>query len=74
LLVPHYIDLEEIEKIVKFIADLDKTIPYSLLAFYPHYMFMDMGFTSRKFAEECYSVAKKAGLVNVKIGNVHLLK
>ncbi|MDI6806712.1 MAG: radical SAM protein [Candidatus Aenigmarchaeota archaeon] len=74
LLVPHYIDLEEIRKITKFIASLDKTIPYSLLAFYPHYCMTDIGLTSRKFALECYKVAKEAGLEKVRIGNLNLLR
>jgi pyruvate formate lyase activating enzyme len=73
LLVPHYIDLEEISQIVNFIASLDKTIPYSLLAFYPHYLTRDLGFTSKKFAEKCYQIAKKAGLEKVNLGNLHLL-
>lgn len=74
LLVPHYIDLEEVKSIVKFIADLDKTIPYSLLAFYPHYIFTDVGLTSKSFAEKCFQIAKKAGLQKVNLGNVHLLR
>jgi pyruvate formate lyase activating enzyme len=73
LLVPNYIDLEEVKKIINFISSLDKTIPYSLLAFYPCYLFKDLGFTTKKFAEECYREAKKAGLEKVNIGNVHLL-
>jgi len=73
LLVPHYIDLEEVKKIIEFIASLDKTIPYSLLAFYPCYLLKDLGFTSREFAEKCYKEAKKVGLEKVNIGNVHLL-
>lgn len=73
LLVPHYIDLKEIKGIVEFIANLDKTIPYSLLAFYPHYLLNDITFTKRSFAEKCYNIAKKAGLEKVNIGNVHLL-
>jgi pyruvate formate lyase activating enzyme len=74
LLVPHYIDISEVRSIVKFIASLDKTIPYSLLAFYPHYRFSDVGFTSKRFAEKCYQIAKRAGLQKVNLGNVHLLK
>jgi pyruvate formate lyase activating enzyme len=74
LLVPHYIDLEEVKSIAKFVAGLDATIPYSLLAFYPHYLMTDLGFTSRKFAERCYKTSREAGLKNVRIGNIHLLR
>lgn len=74
LLVPNYIDLEEVRNIVNFIASFDTTIPYALLAFYPHYFMTDIGFTSREFAEKCYKVAKEAGLERVRIGNLSLLR
>jgi len=72
LLVPGYIDTEEIEKIARYIADLNPDIPYSLLAFHPDYKMMDMPVTSRKHAMECYKTAKKY-LNQVNIGNKHLL-
>ena len=74
LLIPGYIDKNEIFKIAKFIASLDKNIPYSLLAFYPSFILNDLPTTSWKQAKECYEAAKKAGLKNVRIGNVHLLR
>jgi pyruvate formate lyase activating enzyme len=73
LLVPGYIDKDEVEKIAKFIARLDPTIPYSLLAFYPQFYMSDLPTTSRSHAERCLKVAKNAGLLRVKIGNLHLL-
>ncbi len=33
----------------------------------------DLPTTSRRHASECLEAAKGAGLVNVKIGNLHLL-
>ena len=72
LLVPGYIDAEEIEKLAKFISDLNPDIPYSLLAFHPDYKMMDMPVTSKKMATECYKTAKKY-LNHVNIGNKHLL-
>ena len=72
LLVPGYVDIYEVEKLAGFIAGLDPEIPYSLLAFYPHFYMKDMPTTSRKHAEDCFMVAKKY-LKNVRIGNVHLL-
>ncbi len=72
LLIPGYIDAEEVEKIAKFIADIDSRIPYTLLAFYPQYVMNDLPTTSRKQAYECYEIAKKY-LEKVRIGNIHLL-
>jgi pyruvate formate lyase activating enzyme len=73
LLVPGYIDAREVGQIACFIASLDSTIPYSLLAFYPHFFMGDLPTTSRHHASECLEAAKAAGLANVKIGNLHLL-
>ena len=50
---------EEVEKIAKFIADIDSRIPYTLLAFYPQYIMNDLPTTSRRQAYECYEIAKK---------------
>ena len=72
LLVPGYVDEEEVEQIAKFIAEINPAIPYSLLAFYPCYVIDDLPTTSRKLAYKCYERAKKH-LENVRIGNVHLL-
>lgn len=72
LLIPGYIDAEEVEKIAKFISSLDPNIPYSLLAFHSDFKMLDMPFTRRKLAMECYEVAKKY-LNRVNIGNEHLL-
>lgn len=72
LLVPGYIDAEEIKNIARFISDLNKDIPYSLLVFHPDYKMSDMPITNRKTVMECYKTAKKY-LNHVNIGNKHLL-
>jgi pyruvate formate lyase activating enzyme len=74
LLVPGYVEAEEVEKIASFIAGLDRDIPYSLLAFHPCHLMEDMPVTSRKQAEECREAALSAGLRRVHLGNVHLLR
>ncbi|MCS7232548.1 MAG: radical SAM protein [Synergistetes bacterium] len=74
LLIPGYIDEREVEGIAKFIAQIDKNIPYRLLAFYPHFYMSDLPLTSKELAYRCYDVAIKMGLKNVAIGNIHLLR
>ena len=74
LLVPGYVDEKEVAKIAKFLASLDKEIPYSLLAFYPCFKFLDLPVTSKELAFSCLEVAKRVGLKNVRLGNVHLLR
>lgn len=73
LLVPGYVEAEEVGRIAAFIAGLDPDIPYSLLAFYPRHAMCDLPVTSRRQAEECLYAAREAGLRRVHLGNVHLL-
>ncbi|MFQ6049866.1 MAG: radical SAM protein [Candidatus Paceibacterales bacterium] len=72
LLVPGYIDRREIEKIAKFIANLNPNIPYSLLGFYPHFFMRNLPLFSQKEAQECLTIAKEVGLENVRLGNLNL--
>jgi pyruvate formate lyase activating enzyme len=72
LLVPGYVDVEEVRGLASFIAEIDFRIPYTLLAFYPQYVMTDLPTTSRDLAHQCRDVAKEY-LENVKIGNIHLL-
>lgn len=72
LLVPGYVDAKEIQALARFIADIDSEIPYTLLAFHPHYVMNDLPTTSRDQANVCYTEAKKY-LQNVRLGNVQLL-
>jgi pyruvate formate lyase activating enzyme len=73
LLVPGYIDVEQVRKIAHFIASHNPVIPYSLLGFAPQFYMNDMPFTSSRHAREAECAARDAGLVNVHIGNKHLL-
>ena len=73
LLVPGYIDEDEVGNIARFIASVDRDIPYSLLGFHPHFYMEDLPRTSKQHAERCLKAAKDAGLRRVRIGNIHLL-
>ncbi|MFQ6130100.1 MAG: radical SAM protein [Candidatus Hadarchaeaceae archaeon] len=73
LLVPGYVDDEEIRALASFIADLDPTIPYSLLAFHPLYHMDDMPYTKREDAERSVRICRREGLERVRIGNPWLL-
>jgi pyruvate formate lyase activating enzyme len=73
LLVPGYVDEQEIRDISKFIASVDPEIPYSLLGFFPHFFMSDMILNQRKIAEACLEIAKEEGLKNVRVGNMHIL-
>jgi pyruvate formate lyase activating enzyme len=73
LLVPGYIDDDEIRGISRLIASVSPEIPYTLLAFYPQFYFGDLPTTARSRALRCKEIAEEAGLQRVRIGNAHLL-
>jgi pyruvate formate lyase activating enzyme len=73
LLVPGYVDAEEVRRIAHFVADLNPAIPYVLLGFAPHFLFPDLPRTSVRHAEQAEAAARTAGLRTVRIGNRHLL-
>jgi pyruvate formate lyase activating enzyme len=72
-LVPGYVDVEEVGAIAGFIAGLDPSIPYRLLAFFPGFLMENLPTTSRAHAERCLAAARDAGVRHVALGNVHLL-
>lgn len=72
LLVPYYVDKTEVSQIAQFIARASPDIPYSLLAFHPDYLLMDLPVTPQAQAKECYQEACRY-LSHVDLGNKHLL-
>ncbi|MCR4404949.1 MAG: radical SAM protein [Candidatus Acetothermia bacterium] len=73
LLVPGYVDAEEVGRIAEFIAALDRGIPYSLLIFHGDFAMADLEVTPLEQAIRCYNAARAAGLEMVNVGNLHLL-
>jgi pyruvate formate lyase activating enzyme len=74
LLIPGYIDAEQVGAIASFIAKMDRNIPYALLGFHGDFLMRDLPTTSWKHAERCLEAAKAAGLKHVRIGNIHILR
>jgi len=74
LLVPGYVEEEEVRSLAHFIATVNPEIPYSLLAFNPHFYTSDLPFIQRSSAEKCLQAAREEGVKNVKLGNIHLLQ
>jgi pyruvate formate lyase activating enzyme len=72
LLVPGYVDKIEVVQIAKFIADVNREIPYSLLVFHPDFMMTDLPTTPIKQVIDCYKAAKEH-LTRVHVGNLNTL-
>ena len=73
LLVPGYVEAEQVRKIAEFLVSINPEIPYALLAFAPNFFMSDLPCTSAQHAREAEETARNTGLVNVRIGNRHLL-
>jgi pyruvate formate lyase activating enzyme len=73
LLIPGYIDEFELVQMAKFLSSINREIPWSFLAFYPHFHFSDMPKTSRSQANEALRIAEEYGINHTHVGNVHLL-
>jgi len=73
LLVPGYVDEEELWILARFLAELNPEIPWSLLAFYPTFRLDDLPTTSAAHARRALEIARAAGLRRVHLGNRHLL-
>jgi pyruvate formate lyase activating enzyme len=73
LLVPGFVEADEVGQIATFIASIHPDIPYALLAFAPQFYLSDLPFTSSRQAKEAEAAARQAGLTNVRLGNRHLL-
>ncbi len=73
LLVPGYIERDEVSDLANFIASLDPEIPYSLLAFSPRFHMTDLPRIKKEVARDCLAAAKEAGLKRVRLENPHLI-
>jgi len=74
LVVPHYITADEVYGISSYLASIDSSIPLVLLAFAPHHLMRDTPTTRYTHMMECVNAAKEAGLENIHIGNLWLLR
>uniref|UniRef100_A0A7J2TBR8 Radical SAM protein n=1 Tax=Ignisphaera aggregans TaxID=334771 RepID=A0A7J2TBR8_9CREN len=73
LLVPGYVDEEEVFNIAEYIATLDSATPIVLLAFHPNHLLRDLPPTSKSHARKAKEAVCKAGLRRAFIGNEWLL-
>jgi pyruvate formate lyase activating enzyme len=73
LLVPEYVTPDQVGKLARFIVSINAKIPYALLAFAPNFYLPNLPCTSITHATQAELAAKDTGLVNVRLGNLHLL-
>jgi pyruvate-formate lyase-activating enzyme len=73
LYIPNWVEHDQLRKIAKLVADVDTSIPFTLLAFFPSYKLKDVQRPSLIEFLQAYMIIKEEGLKNVKIGNPHVV-
>jgi pyruvate formate lyase activating enzyme len=71
LIIPTKNDSDaEIKQIANFISNIDKNIPWHVIAFHPDYKMTDVPSTSSNTLNKAYNIGKKAGLKYIYAGNI----
>lgn len=75
LLIPGYNDSpEEVRAMARFLAGINKNIPWHLSAAHPDYQMRDIPYTPHEKLVEAYEIGKEEGLNFVYVGNVRDLE
>lgn len=61
---------EELEGIAKFLAGVDRNIPWHISRFHPDYKFTDRAATAETTLKKALEIGEKAGLTYIYVGNV----
>jgi pyruvate formate lyase activating enzyme len=70
LFIPNWVEFDELEKIGRLVADVDKNIPFTILAFFPVYKMKDGRSPNLMEMLKAYAIVKDTGLKTVKLGNL----
>ena len=61
---------DELEKIARRLADVDPSIPFTVLAFFPEYKMKNFKGPTVEEMVEAYQRVKAAGVENIRLGNL----
>ncbi|MHA2471947.1 MAG: radical SAM protein [Promethearchaeota archaeon] len=68
--IPEFVDVNQFEKIAQLICEIDETIPFHILAFFPQYKLTTYRSPTLDEILETYKIIKEVGLKNIQIGNI----
>ncbi len=72
LYIPGYVEADQILKVAETVAEVDKTIPFTILAYFPEYRMKVRPPTVSELKTAERLAREVAGLKNVRIGNEHV--
>jgi len=70
LLIPGWVDVDQIKKIAEILKEVDPEIPFCILAFFPIYKMSNVRSPIIHEMIEAFISAKQVGLKNIRLGNV----
>jgi pyruvate-formate lyase-activating enzyme len=70
LYIPGLVEADELESIAQGLKEVDPSIPFTILAFFPEYRMQDFERPSVQEMLEAYNRAKATGLEHIRLGNV----
>jgi pyruvate-formate lyase-activating enzyme len=70
LYIPGWVEEDQLKKIAEILAEVDKTIPFTILAFFPEYRMKDVPPPNFEQMVKAYDAVKETGLKNVRLGNL----
>ncbi len=72
LYIPGWVEEDQIEKIARHLAKVNRQIPFTILAFFGEYKLKAVPSPNLNQMLKAYQVAKEAGLEKVRLGNLSL--
>ena len=70
LYIPDLVEADDLEKIARLLAGVDRAIPFTILAFFPEYRMKDFKSPTVQEIVGAYEKAKATGLQNIRLGNL----
>ena len=67
---PDLVETDELVNIARILKEVDSTIPFTILAFFPEHLMKDFRSPTTKEMVDAYQKVKSIGLINIRLGNV----
>jgi len=70
LYIPGLVEADELESIARSLKEVDRSIPFTILAFFPEYRMKEFARPDVREMIEAYDRVKATGLEKIRLGNV----
>ena len=70
LYIPDLVESDELERIARVLSEADRSIPFTILAFFPEHQMKDFRSPTVEEMVEAYRRVQSTGLKNIRLGNL----